>query len=164
MILFKRQYIWFVTRKKTFMGIIRLTPKQMAPRGKRIGLRGMTLLELTVVILVLLSLISILFIAAQAWKRGSDRTLCIIHIHNVQKGVRSFSNMYGYGPGQSVTGLEARVIGLGKFVEKTPICPGSGTYTYGETFGPDTIPPIGELYLSCSLAGSGHVPAEHSDW
>ncbi|MBC7981098.1 MAG: prepilin-type N-terminal cleavage/methylation domain-containing protein, partial [Armatimonadetes bacterium] len=34
---------------------------------------GMTLLELTVVILVLLSLISILFIGARAWKKGSDR-------------------------------------------------------------------------------------------
>lgn len=32
---------------------------------------GMTLLELTVVILVLLSLISILFIGARAWKKGS---------------------------------------------------------------------------------------------
>ena len=34
---------------------------------------GMTLLELTVVILVLLSLISILFVGARAWKKGSDR-------------------------------------------------------------------------------------------
>lgn len=39
---------------------------------------AMTLLELTVVIMVLLSLISILFIGARAWKRGSDRTGCIL--------------------------------------------------------------------------------------
>ena len=32
--------------------------------------KGMTLLELTVVILVLLSLIYILFIGARAWKKG----------------------------------------------------------------------------------------------
>jgi type II secretory pathway pseudopilin PulG len=50
----------------------------------------MTLLELTVVILVLLSLITILFIGAQAWKRGSDRAICIINIQNVQKGVRGY--------------------------------------------------------------------------
>ena len=128
------------------------------------GLPGMTLLELTVVILVLLGLISVLFVGAQAWKRGSDRTMCVMHIHNVQKGVRSFSNLYGYGPGQSVTGLQERIVGLGKFVEKTPSCPASGTYSYGADFGVDTIPPIGELYLSCSLAGSGHVPVEHADW
>ena len=46
--------------------------------------RGMTLLELTVVILVLLSLISILFIGARAWKKGSDRAGCIMQIRNVQ--------------------------------------------------------------------------------
>ena len=126
---------------------------------------GMTLLELTVVILVLLSLISILFIGAQAWKRGSDRTLCIMNIQNVQKGVRSFSNLYGYAPNQSVAGLQMRVVGLGKFVEKTPACPTSGTYTYGQTFGADIIPPVGELYLSCSLAASErHLPANYADW
>ncbi len=126
--------------------------------------KGMTLLELTVVILVLLSLISILFVGAQAWKRGSDRTLCIMNIQNVQKGVRGFSNLYGHSPGESVAGLQSRIVGLGKFVEKTPTCPSSGTYTYGEIFGTDTIPPVGEVYLKCSLAASGHEPTDTSDW
>lgn len=124
----------------------------------------MTLLELTVVILVLLSLISILFIGAQAWKRGSDRTLCIMNIRNMQNAIRSFSNLYGHAPGESVTGLKMRIIGPGKFVERNPVCPASGTYSYGETFSEDTIPPIGELYLKCSLAASGHVPDDHADW
>ena len=44
---------------------------------------GMTLLELTVVILVLLSLISILFIGARAWKKGSDRAANIMNIRNL---------------------------------------------------------------------------------
>lgn len=125
----------------------------------------MTLLELTVVILVLLSLITILFIGAQAWKRGSDKAMCIVQIQNVQKGVRSFSNLYGYSPSQSVSGLQMRVIGLGKFVEDTPECPGSGAYSFGQTFGPDTIPPVGELYMQCTLATTqGHVPSNYSDW
>ena len=111
--------------KKSPMNFPRIAPNQASRRGMHMARRGMTLLELTVVILVLLSLITILFFGAQAWKRGSDRTLCVMHIHNVQKGVRSFSNLYGYGPGQSVTGLKARIVGLGKFVEKTPSCPGS---------------------------------------
>lgn len=126
--------------------------------------KGMTLLELTVVIMVLLSLISILFIGANAWKKGSDRTLCIMNIRNVQNGIRSFSNLYAYSPGQSVPGLQMRIIGLGKFVEATPECPSSGDYTFGEAFGGDTIPPIGELYLECSLASSGHVPSDAEDW
>ena len=40
---------------------------------KKAAKSGMTLIELTVVILVLLSLISILFVGARAWKKGSDR-------------------------------------------------------------------------------------------
>ncbi len=125
----------------------------------------MTLLEMTVVILVLLSLISILFIGANAWKKGSDRALCILNIRNVQTGVRGFSNLYGYDPGENVTGLQMRIIGMGKFVESTPNCPSSGTYTYGPGFGADTIPPIGEVYLHCSLESSSeHAPSETSDW
>lgn len=142
------------------------------PIARRIGVhharrhaRGMTLLELTVVIFVLLSLITILFIGARGWKRGSDRTLCIINIKNVQNGVRSFSNLYGYSPGQSVTGLQMRIVGLGQFVEATPTCPATGNYTYGSTFGADTIPPVGELYLECDLSTSeSHIPTDYSDW
>ena len=126
---------------------------------------AMTLLEMTVVILVLLSLISILFVGANAWKKGSDRTLCIMNIRNVQSGIRSFSNLYGHGPGESVPGLQIRIVGLGKFVEQTPSCPASGTYAYGPDFGPDTIPPVGEVYLQCSLSTtSGHVPTDFGDW
>ncbi|MFK7851540.1 MAG: hypothetical protein AB8D78_11230 [Akkermansiaceae bacterium] len=124
----------------------------------------MTLLELTVVILVLLSLVSVLFIGALAWKRGSDRTLCIMHIHNVQKGVRSYSNLYGHAPGESVSGLETKIFGLGKFIEERPDCPASGTYAMGPTFGGDTIPPIGSIYMECSLSGTGHLPSDYNDW
>jgi len=125
----------------------------------------MTLLELTVVILVLLSLISTFWIGARAWRRGSDRALCIMHIESVQKGIRGYSNLYGFSEGASAPGLQSQVIGLGRFVEATPICPGNGTYTYGATYGNDTIPPLGELYLQCNLAGSGHhEPEPHGDW
>jgi type II secretory pathway pseudopilin PulG len=126
---------------------------------------GMTLLELTVVILVLLSLISILFIGARAWKRGSDRAGCIMQIRNVQQGVRSYANMNGVNVTAStaatVSGLQALVIGAGMFVEKTPTCPSAGSYTYGG----DTVPPVGTLYMTCSLSSSDkHVPGSFNDW
>jgi len=54
---------------------------------------GMTLLELTVVILVLLSLISILFVGARAWKKGSDRSANIMNIRNTQQAMRGHQNM-----------------------------------------------------------------------
>ena len=59
---------------------------------------GMTLLELTVVILVLLSLISILFIGARAWKRGSDRSANIMNIRNCQQAMRGEQNMKQLSP------------------------------------------------------------------
>ncbi len=127
--------------------------------------RGMTLLELTIVILVLLSLVTTLFFGAQAWKRGSDRALCIIHIQNIQKSVRSYSNLYGFDPGDTAPGLQGQIIGLGKYIESTPVCPGGGTYNFGQLHGIDTIPPMGALYMECTLAGTfQHTPDSHTDW
>lgn len=127
--------------------------------------QGLTLLELTVVILVLLLLIGVLFIGARAWKRGSDRTACILNIRKVQAGVRAFSNLQGLEPGSNVAGLQSQIIGTGKFVEITPVCPGGGTYTFGEEAGADTIPPLGVLYLKCSLSTEEeHIPPSYGDW
>lgn len=121
----------------------------------------MTLLELTVVILVLLVLISVIFIGANAWKKGSDRTLCIMNLQNVQKGVRSFANLNGYDAGSTVTGLESQIIGLGRFVEAMPECPGDGSYSSGG----DVIPNIGNLYFNCSLSSTNeHEPLNADDW
>ena len=125
----------------------------------------MTLLELTVVILVLLSLISVLFFGARAWKRGSDRSNCIIQIHSVQKGLRGYSNLNGFSPGDAATNLKAQIIGLGKFIEVQPTCPSTGTYSFGQTFGIDSVPPMGELYMQCSLAsGENHQPDNFANW
>ena len=121
----------------------------------------MTLLELTVVILVLLTLIAVLFVGANAWKNGSDRVLCILNLQSVQKGVRSYANLNGRNPGETVPGLQSEVIGLGRFVEVMPECPARGTYS---TNG-DVIPALGSLYLECSLSGAGdHEPLNAEDW
>lgn len=126
---------------------------------------GMTLLEMTVVILVLLSLITILFIGTRSWKRGSDRTLCIVNIQHVQKGVRGYSNLYGFEPGANVADLKNKIIGMGCFVESVPACPANGTYNYGQNSGIDTIPPIGELYMQCDRnVVDEHLPKNHADW
>ncbi|RYD30083.1 MAG: type II secretion system protein [Verrucomicrobiaceae bacterium] len=125
----------------------------------------MTLLEMTVVILVLMTLITILLFGVQAWKRGSDRAICIVHIQTVQKGVRSYANLHGLEGGSHVADLQSQVIGLGKFVESAPICPSGGAYSYGANFGNDVIPPIGQLYTECSLKSSAeHEPPDHADW
>ncbi len=88
---------------------------------------GMTLLELTVVILVLLSLISILFIGARAWKKGSDRAGCILNIRNVQQAMRGHANMHSLLEGTGV--VDETIIygaagdGVGAYLRKRHPCP-----------------------------------------
>jgi type II secretory pathway pseudopilin PulG len=120
---------------------------------------GMTLLELTVVILVLLSLISILFIGSRAWKRGSDRAGCVLNIHNAQNAVRAYQNVRALPDGASLN-MFTDLTGYGKFLEVNPECPGGGEYEHISH-----IPYPGELALVCSLASSEeHLPKNLSDW
>ncbi len=118
----------------------------------------MTLLEMTVVILVLLSLITVLFIGARAWKRGTDRTACVINIRNTQLGVRSYQNMRGLPDGTAIN-LLTDVMGPRSYL-KNPVCPGLGTYDHLAY-----IPAPGELVMWCSLgAMESHVPKDPAGW
>jgi prepilin-type N-terminal cleavage/methylation domain-containing protein len=124
---------------------------------------GMTLLELTVVILVLLSLISILFIGARAWKKGSDRSANIMNIRNVQQAARGHENMYNLAvaaplPNASIVSTNGTTGYL-----KTPTPPANlPAYTYA-----DVVTPVGTLYT----ANNALVPeygfaanTEYADW
>ncbi len=119
---------------------------------------GMTLLELTVVILVLLSLISILFIGARAWKAGSDRAGCILNIRNAQQAVRSYQNMNNYPEGKTIN-MFTDIFGDGGFGKETK-CPAGGDYDHI-----GAIPAPGTLVMVCSLAGDDrHEPVSFGDW
>lgn len=123
----------------------------------------MTLMEVTVVVLVLLSLLATLFMGAQVWKRGADRARCIMQICQVQVSLRSFANMNGYVAGDSVAPLtlKSELFGSNKFIQSEPECPSSGSYT----FGTNDIPAIGSLYMTCSLGtSSSHAPSDYQDW
>ena len=128
---------------------------------------GMTLIELTVVILVLLSLISILFVGARAWKRGSDRAGCIMNIRNVQQGMRSYVNMNNLPATQAVN--DSDFIGPDLFVEavapgQLPTCPDpDGGYL---TLSGATVPAVGTVWMTCGLAADArrHAPASVVGW
>ena len=124
--------------------------------------KGMTLIELTVVILVLLSLISVLFIGARAWMRGSDRANAALLIRNAQQGVRSHANILGVesltfeqdwatvGDGNS---MAVAVFGPGKFVETPtdgapPTHPDSGNTFIPKGSGFEFIPAVGQLWMT----------------
>ena len=108
---------------------------------------GMTLLELTVVILVLLSLISILFIGARAWKKGSDRAANILNIRNVQQAVRAHANVRGLAESAALASTD--IIGTGKYLNS--VTPPNSSITYTGNFAA-AVPPIGTLYLAPTYA------------
>ncbi len=111
---------------------------------------GMTLLELTVVILVLLSLISILFVGARAWKRGSDRSANIMNLRNCQQAMRGHQNMRGLSVGDD---CDATIIfgpggdGVGGYLRE-PTAPNTEI-----EYSPGTVvTEIGTLWLTATYA------------
>ena len=129
--------------------------------------KGMTLLELTVVILVLLSLISILFVGARAWKKGSDRAANVMIIRNVQQAVRSYQNMNNATENSSVgTTTSGPIFGSGFFIENIPTSPVAGL-TYGFI---GSVPGIGTLFTTTTGTPSGggdaddYAPTGYQDW
>lgn len=124
----------------------------------------MSLLELTVVIAVLLSLTSVLMLGARAWKAGADRTACLLNIRNVQMSVRSYQNLYGYSAGGrpyaegGTQDIAVHLFAKGYITEGQlsaiqggEPCQGGGSYLREH---PDAFPPVGTLYLACSLAAT----------
>lgn len=120
---------------------------------------GLTLIELTVVILVLLALVTVLFIGGRAWKRGSDRAGCIMNIRNAQQAVRSYQNLWGKNDGATLD-FNADIVGAGNYIESFPSCPANGTYSPTST-----IPALGTLVISCSLSSDQeHEPDDFAGW
>ena len=120
---------------------------------------GMTLIELTVVILVLLSLIAILFVGANAWKKGSDRAACIMNIRNIQQAVRGHQNMANKTTSDDIT--KADIVGSGGYLETDPTCPSGGTYTWVAKY-----PAVGTPVASCATNATtlNHVPNSVTGW
>lgn len=137
--------------------------------------RGLTLLELSVVITMFLFLASILFIGARAWKRGSDRATCVMTLRNVQVATRSYQNIYGYNFGgrpfveNGTQDITEHLLSRGyietklyRLIRGTDPCPAGCIYSCPV---PDVFPDAGELYMNCALASSDqHAPARHTDW
>lgn len=124
---------------------------------------GMTLIELTVVILVLLTLISVLFIGAQAYKNAADRSACILNIRNFHQGVRAYQNTDSAAVGSAIT--RSDIVGADKFVEVEPVCPTDATtvnYTLVATY-----PAVGTSAVTCTTNGStskDHQPKTTDGW
>ena len=140
---------------------------------------GLTLIEITLVIAVLLGLISVLFIGVKAYKEGSDRSKCILTISSVQKSVRSYQNLYELNEGDTLATTD--IIGSGKMIEALPVCgaystpatdpPASGSigasgYELGSAGA--AVPGTGVQWLLCSTKdgtdADSHTPKSTTGW
>ena len=122
---------------------------------------GMTILELTVVILVLISLIAILFIGARAWKRGADRSACLINSTTVQKAVRAYQNLHQLNDGDPLVHT-GTIVGLNCLLESEPTCPEYGDYEWQTT-----VPAVGVPYIDCNDPNNSsdyHYPQDIGAW
>ena len=105
---------------------------------------GMTLIEITVVILVLLTLIAVLFIGANIYKQGADRAACILNIRNIHQAVRADQNLNGKNVNDTLASTD--IIGAGRYIESTPTCPSeSGAYTLAGVY-----PAVGTAAATCA--------------
>ena len=111
----------------------------------------MTLIEITLVIAILLGLIAILFLGISAYKKGADRSKCILQMATIEKIAISHGNMFGINPGGALA--NALLVSEG-YLPAAYTCPDTGTYTYTDTH------PTGSAgtpaYTSCSNAAPVH--------
>ena len=148
----------------------------MKTHPSRRALPAFTLVEMTVVISVMLSLVSVFTASARAWKRGSDRSDCIMGMRNIQMAVRSYQNLYGYDPGtyhSTDTGTPDIILNIYQrdLITRNQCemafgrvkCDGGGTYSRGEA---NRFPLTGASYVTCSLSVTeeNHAPDAIADW
>ncbi len=130
------------------------------PRNLR---AGMTLIEISLVIALLLGLIAVVFLGIGSYRSGADKAKCKMQLAAVQKAVRSGANM------QNLATLallpDTAVFGAGLLLENEPVCPSGGAYTWT-----GNVPATGTPYGNCDYAGTGPtsthilVAADTADW
>ncbi len=111
--------------------------------NSRKSILGLTLIEVTLVVALLLGLISVTFIGVKTYKEGADRAKCLVTSASVQKAMRSYQNMYELEEGDSL--LDSSLIGPGKMFEVKPECPRYGGYVWNMV-----VPGIGTPYIDCA--------------
>ncbi len=128
---------------------------------------GLTLIELSLIIVVLLGLIGVMLIGVNAFRKGSDRTASILIIRQAQQGMRAHCGIENYR-GTFAPDLAIHVFGENKYVSngvdsatgepkadgELPSHPVRGQF-FGFTAGDsNVIPALGSLYI-CTGGASG---------
>lgn len=116
--------------------------------------KGVTLIELTVVIATLLLLISVLSLLTNYYIKGADKSACLVNINAIQKSLRSYQNLNDLHFGDPIQLVDLR--GPSKPFAEIPICPrAEGEYMMPQ----EQVPSYGQVAVICSDydAASGAV-------
>jgi type II secretory pathway pseudopilin PulG len=119
-------------------------------RSRRFHAAGMTLIEISLVIALLLGLIAVVFLGIGSYRKGSDKAKCKMQLAAAQKAIRSQANFQNLNIADAF--IEAQAFGPGMALENAPVCPSGGTYTWA-----GVIPAIGTAYGACDVTDSDGV-------
>ncbi|GEM_PF-6762583 len=124
---------------------------------------GVTLIELTVVIIVMLTLISVLFFLGAGYIKSSNRTVCLTNQSKLQKAMRGYQSLNQLE--EASTFQWTSLNDDGYIADATLIyCP-SDKQPYVEA--PEgVVPPIGDRVAPCldSNYATDHTPTELALW
>ena len=128
--------------------------------AKRFNRSGMTLIEISLVIALLLGLIAVVFLGIGSYRQGADKAKCKMQLAAVQKAVRAGANFNNLDIGDALVDT-TDVFGAGLLMNAAPVCPSGGTYTWLAV-----VPAIGTSYGTCGYTATGvdHVLTGISDW
>ncbi len=118
--------------------------KTVSLRSRRFTSSGMTLIEISLVIALLLGLIAVVFLGIGSYRKGSDKAKCKMQLAAAQKAIRSQANFQNLDIGAAFPDTQA--FGPGMALQSAPTCPSGGTYAWV-----GTIPTVGTAYGSCNF-------------
>jgi prepilin-type N-terminal cleavage/methylation domain-containing protein len=135
---------------------MKITLTQSHRSLRRFRQRGLTLIEVSLVIALLLGLIAVLFFGIGAYREGADKARCRMQVSQMQKAMRAYANVNNLSVGGAAT--VANVLDLGS--NPSPDCPDpDGNYTIATT-----VPAIGTIYAVCSIVDHRFPTTETATW
>ena len=121
--------------------------------------RGLTALEILVILAVVIGGLFTAWLAAEKWKHGKDRNHCLMNIRNAQTAMRSYQGLNQLSMGDKLDWKDL-YLGPGRMMHYMPVCPGGGTCHFA-----NHVTAVGIAYMTCSLATShDHQPPSTKGW
>jgi len=91
------------------------------------------------------------------WRAKNNKAACEMLTRNVQSAMRSHSGVNIVLTGAPLD--KSELVGLGKYIEREPVCPSCGPYQWSPV-----VPPAGELMIKCSHPDHQLPHAKIKDW